>query len=88
MEAVFQDRDKFAELVREVAAPDLGRMGMEILSFTIKDVEDKVQYLDSLGRSQTANVKRDAEIGVARANRDAGIKVGKSSLFHPGLNKR
>ncbi len=48
---------------REVAAPDLGRMGMEILSFTIKDVVDSVQYLDSLGKSQTAMVKRDAEIG-------------------------
>lgn len=75
VEAVYQDRDKFAALVREVAAPDLGRMGMEILSFTIKDVMDSVQYLDSLGKAQTANVKRDAEIGVAEANRDAGIKV-------------
>jgi flotillin len=74
VEAVYQDRDKFAEMVREVAAPDLGRMGMEILTFTIKEVVDSVQYLDSLGRSQTANVKRDAEIGVAQANRDAGIK--------------
>ena len=74
VEAVFQDRDKFAQLVREVAAPDLGRMGMEVLSFTIKDVVDSVSYLDSLGKTQTANVKRDAEIGVAQANRDAGIK--------------
>ncbi len=38
VEAVYQDRDSFAHLVREVASPDLGRMGMEILSFTIKDV--------------------------------------------------
>ncbi len=76
VEAVFQDRDRFADLVREVASPDLGRMGMEILSFTIKDVVDAVGYLDSLGKTQTANVKRDAEIGVAQSNRDAGIKVG------------
>ena len=75
VEAVYQDRDTFAHMVREVAAPDLGRMGMEILSFTIKDVVDSVSYLDSLGKTQTANVKRDAEIGVAEANRDAGIRV-------------
>ena len=50
-------------------------MGIEILSFTIKDIEDKVQYLDSLGKTQTAKVKRDADIGVAEANRDAGIRV-------------
>ena len=36
-------------LVREVAAPDVGRMGIEILSFTIKDVYDNVTYLASLG---------------------------------------
>lgn len=74
VEEVYKDRDQFAQLVREVAAPDVGRMGIEILSFTIKDVFDKVEYLSSLGRSQTAAVKRDADIGVAQANRDAGIR--------------
>merc|ERR1719277_822166 len=74
VEEVYKDRDQFASLVREVAAPDVGRMGIEILSFTIKDVYDNVTYLQSLGKAQTAAVKRDAEIGVAQANRDAGIK--------------
>ncbi|XP_044738158.1 flotillin-2 isoform X2 [Chrysoperla carnea] len=74
VEEVYQDRDQFAALVREVAAPDVGRMGIEILSFTIKDVEDSVQYLASLGKAQTAIVKRDADTGVAEANRDAGIR--------------
>ena len=63
---VYKDRDQFASLVREVAAPDVGRMGIEILSFTIKDVYDNVTYLQSLGKAQTAAVKRDAEIGVAQ----------------------
>ena len=75
VEAIYQDRDQFAQLVREVASPDVGRMGIEVLSFTIKDVYDNVEYLASLGRAQTANVKRDADIGVAEANRDAGIRV-------------
>merc|ERR1719450_1376251 len=74
VEEVYKDRDQFASLVREVAAPDVGRMGIEILSFTIKDVYDNVTYLQSLGKSQTAAVKRDAEIGVAQAKRDAGIR--------------
>merc|ERR1719357_2158419 len=74
VEEVYKDRDQFASLVREVAAPDVGRMGIEILSFTIKDVYDNVDYLASLGKTQTAAVKRDAEIGVAQANRDAGIR--------------
>lgn len=75
VEEVYKDRDQFAALVREVAAPDVGRMGIEILSFTIKDVYDEVQYLTSLGKAQTAAVKRDADVGVAEANRDAGIRV-------------
>ncbi|KAF5400175.1 Flotillin [Paragonimus heterotremus] len=74
VEAIYRDRDQFAALVRDVAAPDVGRMGIEILSFTIKDVYDRVEYLNSLGRAQTAVVKRDADIGVAEAERDAGIK--------------
>ena len=75
MEEIYRDRDQFAQLVREVAAPDVGRMGIEILSFTIKDIYDNVMYLGSLGKTQTAAVKRDADIGVAQANRDAGIRV-------------
>jgi len=74
VEEVYKDRDQFANLVRDIAKPDVGKMGIEILSFTIKDVYDNVDYLASLGKSQTAAVKRDAEIGVAQANRDAGIR--------------
>merc|ERR1719391_1097868 len=74
VEEVYKDRDQFAALVREIATPDVGKMGIEILSFTIKDVYDNVDYLSSLGKTQTAAVKRDAEIGVAQANRDAGIR--------------
>ncbi|XP_067130404.1 flotillin-2-like [Centruroides vittatus] len=74
VEEVYRDRDQFASLVRDVAAPDVGRMGIDILSFTIKDVFDKVEYLESLGKSRTAAVKRDADVGVAQAERDAGIR--------------
>lgn len=74
MEAIYRDRDQFAALVREVATPDVGRMGIEIVSFTIQDVFDSVEYLSSLGKTRAAEVKRDAEIGVALAERDAGIK--------------
>ena len=74
VEEVYRDRDQFASLVREVATPDVGRMGIEVLSFTIKDVYDNVDYLSSLGKARTAAVKRDANIGVAQAERDAGIR--------------
>ncbi|KAG5871602.1 hypothetical protein JTB14_007922 [Gonioctena quinquepunctata] len=78
VEEVYRDRDQFAALVREVAAPDVGRMGIQILSFIIRDLYDDVQYLTSLGKAQTAMVKRDAVAGVAEANRDAGIREAES----------
>ena len=40
--------NKFAKMVKEVASPDLGRMGMELLSFTIKDVSIVIDNLSSL----------------------------------------
>lgn len=55
-------------------------MGIEILSFVIKDVFDEVDYLNSLGRPQVANVKRDADIGVSEAERDAGIKASSFAI--------
>eukprot|EP00794_Sanderia_malayensis_P014270 gene14270-15757_t len=82
VEEIYKDRDTFASLVRDVAAPDVGRMGIEILSFTIKDIFDNVNYLDSLGKTQTAIVKRDADIGVAEANRDAGIREAECQRVH------
>ncbi|NXW36785.1 FLOT2 protein, partial [Phaetusa simplex] len=44
------------------------------LSSPLQDVYDKVDYLSSLGKTQTAAVRRDADIGVAEAERDAGIR--------------
>ncbi|XP_027747343.1 flotillin-2 [Empidonax traillii] len=73
VEQIYQDRDQFAKLVQEVAAPDMGHVGIEILSFTIKDVCDKVDYLSYLGKTQIAALQRDADIGVAEAEWDAGI---------------
>lgn len=39
------------------------------------EIYDHVHYLSSLGRAQTAVVKRDANVGVAESERDAGIQV-------------
>merc|ERR1740131_886482 len=71
VEEVYKDRDQFAALVREIATPDVGKMGIEILSFTIKDVYDNVDYLASLGKSQTAAVNRDAGIREAECEKSA-----------------
>ncbi len=74
MEDIYQDREKFASQVRMVASPDLAGMGLEIVSFTIRDIKDPGGYLDALGVRRTAEVRRDATIGQAEAERDAGIR--------------
>ena len=74
VEEIYSDREKFASQVRTVASPDLAGMGMEIVSFTIRDIKDPGGYLDALGIRRTAEVRRDATIGQAEAERDAGIR--------------
>ncbi|NEU28935.1 flotillin family protein [Paenibacillus ottowii] len=74
VEEVYRNRDRFAQEVQGVAARDLKKMGLQIVSFTIKDVRDKHGYLDALGKPRIAAVKRDAEIAEAEAVRDARIQ--------------
>ncbi|WP_127534738.1 flotillin family protein [Paenibacillus kobensis] len=74
VEEVYRNRDKFAQEVQGVAAKDLKKMGLQIISFTIKDLRDKHGYLDALGKPRIAAVKRDADIAEAEAIRDARIQ--------------
>lgn len=78
VEEVYRNRDKFAQEVQGVAARDLKKMGLQIVSFTIKDVRDKHGYLEALGKPRIATVKRDAEIAEAEAMRDARIQKARA----------
>jgi flotillin len=74
VEDIYQNRDAFASKVQEVAAGDMANMGLSIVSFTIRDIRDNQGYLDALGKPRIAQVKRDAQIAQAEADRDAMIK--------------
>lgn len=74
VEEIYQNRDAFAAKVQEVAAGDMANMGLQIVSFTIRDIRDSQGYLDALGKPRIAQVKRDAVIAQAEADRDAMIK--------------
>ncbi len=74
VEEVYRNRDKFAQEVQSVAALDLRKMGLQIVSFTIKDVRDNNGYLEALGRPRIAAIKRDADIAEAEATRDARVR--------------
>ncbi|NKE07359.1 MULTISPECIES: flotillin family protein [Mesobacillus] len=74
VEEIYKNRDKFSQEVQRVASQDLAKMGLIIVSFTIKDVRDKNGYLDSLGKPRIAQVKRDADIATADAEKETRIK--------------
>lgn len=74
VEEIYKNRDKFSQEVQRVATQDLAKMGLIIVSFTIKDVRDKNGYLDSLGKPRIAQVKRDADIATAEADKETRIK--------------
>lgn len=74
VEEIYKNRDKFSQEVQRVASQDLAKMGLTIVSFTIKDVRDKNGYLESLGKPRIAQVKRDAAIAEAEAEKETRIK--------------
>ncbi|MEI7729835.1 MAG: SPFH domain-containing protein [Verrucomicrobiota bacterium] len=74
VEDIYQNRDAFASKVQEVAAGDMANMGLQIVSFTIRDIRDNQGYLEALGKPRIAQVKRDAQIAQAEADRDAMVK--------------
>jgi flotillin len=79
IEAINSDRDAISTKIQNMAAKDLMNMGIEIRSFVIRDLEDEYGYLNALGIKRTEEVKRDARIGKANANREATIQEAQAA---------
>jgi flotillin len=62
------------ERMRSTCAEDMNKMGLEVISFTIKEVRDKNEYISNMGRPDIARIKRDADVASAEAERDTAIK--------------
>src|SRR5256714_3082698 len=71
IEDIYRERQKLVAAARGLAEPDLGSMGLQIVSLTVRNISDKQGYLEALGRPRTAEVKRDAIRGEAEAEREA-----------------
>jgi flotillin len=78
IEDINSDRQKLGKLIQEEAVPELEKLGLEMTVFTIEDIQDTVGYLRALGEKRTAEVKRDAQIGKAEAEREGAIKVAQA----------
>ncbi|HUR38961.1 MAG TPA: SPFH domain-containing protein, partial [Planctomycetota bacterium] len=78
VEELYKDRDKFAQNVQSESASDFANMGLQIVSFTIKEVQDDQGYLDALGKPKIAEVKKEAIVGQSIADREATIQSSKN----------
>ena len=78
IEEIYKDREMFANEVENVAKADLDKMGLEIKTFTIRDIDDTKGYLTALGAKQIAEVKKNAAIAEAEAERDRMQKTSEA----------
>jgi flotillin len=73
-EQVNEDKIAFAKILLEEAEDDLEKLGLVLDTLQVQNISDEVQYLDSLGRKQQADLQRDARIAEAQARAESTIK--------------
>ena len=74
VEQIVKEPEMVADRMRNTCADDMNKMGLEVISFTIKEVRDKNEYIANMGRPDIARIKRDADVATADAERDTAIK--------------
>ena len=74
VEQIVKEPEMVADRMRSTCADDMNKMGLEVVSFTLKEVRDKNEYITNMGRPDIARIKRDAEVAAAEADRDIAIK--------------
>jgi flotillin len=74
VEEIVKQPEMVGDRMRSTCADDMNKMGLEVISFTIKEVRDKNEYISNMGRPDVARIKRDADVAAAEADRDTAIK--------------
>src|ERR1700726_2130899 len=74
VEEIVKQPEMVGDRMRSTCADDMNKMGLEVISFTIKEVRDKNEYISNMGRPDVARIKRDADVATAEADRDTAIK--------------
>src|SRR5579875_670132 len=74
VEQIVKEPEMVGDRMRATCADDMSKMGLEVVSFTIKEVRDKNEYITNMGRPDIARIKRDADVAAAEADRDTAIR--------------
>src|SRR5204862_7227063 len=70
VEEIVKQPEMVGDRMRSTCADDMTKMGLEVISFTIKEVRDKNEYITNMGKPDVARIKRDADVAAAEASRD------------------
>jgi flotillin len=79
IEELVKEPENVGAKMLKTVTPDMEKMGLEVISFTIKDVRDKNEYITNMGRPQIAQIKKQADIAAALALRDTQIQQANAS---------
>ena len=74
VEEIVKQPEMVGDRMRSTCADDMNKMGLEVISFTIKEVRDKNEYITNMGKPDIARIRRDADVATAEADRDTAIK--------------
>jgi len=74
VEEIVKQPEMVGDRMRSTCADDMNKMGLEVISFTIKEVKDKNEYISNMGKPDVARIRRDADVATAEADRDTAIK--------------
>src|SRR5581483_9298681 len=74
VEQIVKEPEMVGDRMRATCAEELCKMGLEVISFTIKEVRDKNEYITNMGRPDISRIKRDADVATAEAERDTAIQ--------------
>jgi len=74
VEEIVKQPEMVGERMRSTCADDLNKMGLDVISSTIKEVRDKNEYISNMGRPDVARIKRDADVATAEADRDTAMR--------------
>lgn len=73
LQDMVSNRQKFADYVREDAAPDLANMGLSIVSFNVQNFTDSQGVIENLGVDNVAQISKNAAIAKANAEKEMAV---------------
>ena len=79
VEEIVKQPEMVGEKVRQTCSEDVDKMGLEVVSFTIKQVRDENEYIANMGKPDVARIKKEADIAAAEATRDTAIKQAETA---------